>query len=192
MKKREIWMPVAVALFVLLFWEICVHVFQIPMYLLPAPTSIAQALVENHEVLFSHAMVTLLEAVLGLLIALVLAVITAILMDLSKTFRNSIYPHLVVTQTVPVMVLAPLFSIWPRFRNGTEDHDRHLYVLLSDHCLFCGRTIPGKSETNQPVKKFSGVHISDLHNGQDSFRRQQSFFGIESISHILYRRSHRR
>lgn len=115
MKKREIWMPVAVALFVLLFWEICVHVFQIPMYLLPAPTSIAQALVENHEVLFSHAMVTLLEAVLGLLIALVLAVITAILMDLSKTFRNSIYPHLVVTQTVPVMVLAPLFSIWLGF-----------------------------------------------------------------------------
>lgn len=115
MKKREIWMPVAVALFVLLFWEICVHVFQIPMYLLPAPTSIAQALIENHEVLFSHAMVTLLEAVLGLLIALVLAVITAILMDLSKTFRNSIYPHLVVTQTVPVMVLAPLFSIWLGF-----------------------------------------------------------------------------
>ena len=33
-------------------------------------------------------------------------------MDLSKTFKTSIYPYLIVTQTVPVMVLGPLFSIW--------------------------------------------------------------------------------
>ena len=73
------------------------------------------SLYENRSVLFSHAMVTLVEALLGLGIALVLAMSTAILMDISKTFRNSVYPHLVVTQTVPVMVLAPLFSIWLGF-----------------------------------------------------------------------------
>lgn len=115
MRKKELWMPVAVALLVLLFWEGCVHLFQIPLYLLPAPSNIIHALIENHDVLYSHAIVTLIEAVAGLVIALLLAILTAILMDLSKTFRNSIYPHLVVTQTVPVMVLAPLFSIWLGF-----------------------------------------------------------------------------
>ena len=115
MRKKEFWMPVAVALLVLLFWEGCVHLFQIPLYLLPAPSNIIHALIENHDVLYSHAIVTLIEAVAGLVIALILAILTAILMDLSKTFRNSIYPHLVVTQTVPVMVLAPLFSIWLGF-----------------------------------------------------------------------------
>ena len=115
MRRKELWMPVAVALLVLLFWEGCVHLFQIPLYLLPAPSNIIHALIENHDVLYSHAIVTLIEAVAGLVIALLLAILTAILMDLSKTFRNSIYPHLVVTQTVPVMVLAPLFSIWLGF-----------------------------------------------------------------------------
>lgn len=115
MQKKELWMPVAVALLVLLCWEGCVRLFHIPLYLLPAPSDIIIALIENYDVLYSHSIITLIEAIAGLIIALVLAIFTAILMDLSKTFRNSIYPHLVVTQTVPVMVLAPLFSIWLGF-----------------------------------------------------------------------------
>ena len=111
MKRKELWMPVAVAI----IWEFCVRFFQIPLYLLPAPTDIIEALIENRDVLFSHALVTLTEAVIGIVIALIFAILTAIGMDLSRTFRNSIYPHLVVTQTVPVMVLAPLFSIWLGF-----------------------------------------------------------------------------
>ncbi len=57
-------------------------------------------------------MVTLQEAVIGLLIATLLAIVIAIGMDLSLLFKHSIFPHLVVTQTVTVMVLGPLFSIW--------------------------------------------------------------------------------
>ncbi|BBK23110.1 ABC transporter permease [Amedibacterium intestinale] len=115
MKKREVWMPIAVAIALIGMWEFCVDVFHVPLYLLPSPSRILISLYENRSVLFSHAMVTLVEALLGLGIALVLAMSTAILMDISKAFRNSVYPHLVVTQTVPVMVLAPLFSIWLGF-----------------------------------------------------------------------------
>ena len=60
-------------------------------------------------------MVTLQEAVTGLMIATVAAILIAIGMDLSKNFKHSIFPHLVVTQTVPVMVLGPLFTIWLGF-----------------------------------------------------------------------------
>ena len=47
--------------------------------------------------------------------ATVAAILSAIGMDLSKNFKHSIFPHLVVTQTVPVMVLGPLFTIWLGF-----------------------------------------------------------------------------
>ena len=63
-------------------------------------------------VLWMHSLVTLQEALLGLFLAVLLAVIVAILMDMSSIFRRSIFPHLVVTQTVPVMILGPLFAIW--------------------------------------------------------------------------------
>ena len=93
MKKREVWMPIAVAIALIGMWEFCVDVFHIPLYLLPSPSRILISLYENRSVLFSHAMVTLVEALLGLGIALVLAMSTAILLDISKTFRNSVYPH---------------------------------------------------------------------------------------------------
>ncbi|MEE0435745.1 MAG: ABC transporter permease [Peptococcaceae bacterium] len=115
MKNRAIWMPVLVAICAIALWEGAVRLFDVPLYILPAPSKILEAMIENRSELFMHTLVTLEEAVVGLVIALVLAMLTAILMDLSKTFRNSVYPHLVVTQTVPVMVLAPLFSIWLGF-----------------------------------------------------------------------------
>lgn len=115
MKKREWGTPVAVAVIVIALWEACVRIFDVPLYLLPAPSKIVSALVDNRSELLRHTIVTLEEAVLGLLIALALGMLTAILMDRSRTFRHSVYPHLVVTQTVPVMVLAPLFSIWLGF-----------------------------------------------------------------------------
>ena len=115
MKKREWGTPVAVAVIVIALWEACVRIFDVPLYLLPAPSKIVSALVDNRSELLRHTIVTLEEAVLGLLIAMALGMLTAILMDRSRTFRHSVYPHLVVTQTVPVMVLAPLFSIWLGF-----------------------------------------------------------------------------
>lgn len=115
LKNRAIWTPVLVAIGVIVLWEACVRIFDVPLYILPAPSKICEALVENRSELAMHTLVTLEEAVIGLVIALAFAMLTAILMDLSKTFRHSVYPHLVVTQTVPVMVLAPLFSIWLGF-----------------------------------------------------------------------------
>ena len=108
-------MPIITLVLTLLVWELCVRWFNISLYVLPAPSKIILAIIENTEVLWMHSLVTLQEALLGLLFAVVLAVIIAILMDMSSVFRHSIFPHLVVTQTVPVMVLGPLFAIWLGF-----------------------------------------------------------------------------
>lgn len=108
-------MPIITLMITLLLWEGCVHIFHIDLYILPAPSMIAKALVEQAEVLWMHSLVTLQEALAGLMIATLLALLMGIGMDLSEGFRHSIFPHLVVTQTVPVMVLGPLFSIWLGF-----------------------------------------------------------------------------
>ena len=114
-RLKRIGMPLLTLLLVLAVWEGCVHVFDIDLYILPAPSNIIQALFANRDILWMHSLVTLQEAVIGLLIATLLAIVIAIGMDLSQLFKHSIFPHLVVTQTVPVMVLGPLFSIWLGF-----------------------------------------------------------------------------
>ena len=60
------------------------RIFDVPLYILPAPTKILEALAENRSELAMHTLVTLEEAVIGLVIALAFAMLTAILMDLSK------------------------------------------------------------------------------------------------------------
>lgn len=111
-KNRRIVMPLLVFVLVIGGWELYVRIFDISLYILPSPSKIIKALVENFDILMQHSFVTLEESLLGLVISTVFAILISIGMDLSKNFKISIYPYLIVTQTVPVMVLGPLFSIW--------------------------------------------------------------------------------
>lgn len=86
--------------------------FDISLYILPSPSDIITALYENAEVLWNHSAVTLSEALIGLGLAALSAFVIAIIMDMSSFCKRSLYPHLIVTQTVPVMILGPLFAIW--------------------------------------------------------------------------------
>lgn len=118
LKKKEVQkiaMPIITLALTLLVWELWVRLGNISLYVLPAPSKILTAMMENADVLWMHSLVTLKEALLGLGLAILLAFVIAILMDISRIFRVSVFPHLVVTQTVPVMVLGPLFAIWLGF-----------------------------------------------------------------------------
>lgn len=108
-------MPVVCLIAVLAIWEVCVQALGVSLYVLPAPSDIVNALVAEFGELWTHSMVTLQEAVVGLVIATLLAVLIAILMDLNRSFRYSVFPYLVVSQTVPVMILGPLFTMWLGF-----------------------------------------------------------------------------
>lgn len=105
-------LPVVSLILVLTIWEAAVRLFDVPSYVLPAPSGVAYAMMTDAPNLWMHSMVTLQEAVWGLLIAAALAVFIAIAMDLSNSVYFCLFPYLVVTQTVPVMVLGPLFTMW--------------------------------------------------------------------------------
>lgn len=111
MKKKWIY-PLLFSISILLIWEVSVKVFNVPSYLLPSPLNIVKALISESSVLWSHTLVTLMEATIGLVSAFILGFAFAILMDHIPVMKDTIYPHLVASQTIPVMVLAPLFSIW--------------------------------------------------------------------------------
>lgn len=107
--------PLAVIGFLLLFWEIIVRVRRIPLYVLPAPTEVLKALWAERTVLLGHTGITVMEALLGMVIALVFALLLGVMMDMFPTVKRGIYPLLVVTQTVPMIVLAPILIIYLGF-----------------------------------------------------------------------------
>ena len=68
-KNRRIVMPLLVFILVIGGWELCVRVFDISLYILPSPSKIISALIDNFDILMQHSLVTLEESILGLLIS---------------------------------------------------------------------------------------------------------------------------
>jgi putative hydroxymethylpyrimidine transport system permease protein len=98
-------------LFILL-WQAIVSIFHVPGYLLPSPSSTVRVIVNDAPLLGRHATATIVETLAGLGIALVLGVAVALTMHRSKVLRDLIYPHLVLSQAVPLIAIAPMILIW--------------------------------------------------------------------------------
>jgi ABC-type nitrate/sulfonate/bicarbonate transport system permease component len=96
----------------LALWEAWVRSGQISSLLLPTPSSIVQALIANRDIIAVNTMQTLLESVLGLAIATALGLLLAVLIDFSDLLRKALYPLLVISQTIPIVALAPLLLLW--------------------------------------------------------------------------------
>lgn len=104
----------SVALMALLVvaWEGTVRALDVPVYLVPAPSQIVRAGFEVRAVLPGHIGTTLSEAVAGLLTSVVCGVGLAVIMAGVTWIRRALYPLLVITQNVPIVVIAPLLVIW--------------------------------------------------------------------------------
>lgn len=93
-------------------WEGFVRAASVDPVFLPAPSRVLRATWESAGLLSLHGRQTLLEAVLGLGLALLAGVFFGVLVELSPLLRRSIYPLLVISQTIPMIALAPLLVIW--------------------------------------------------------------------------------
>ncbi len=113
--KSSKMLPLLVIGALLVVWEIIVRVREIPLYVLPAPSKVFMCFGQEILPLLEHAKYTVAEALIGMGIALGIAVVLGILMDAVPVLKTCMYPILVVTQTVPVIVLAPIIIIYLGF-----------------------------------------------------------------------------
>jgi putative hydroxymethylpyrimidine transport system permease protein len=110
--------PLAVILALLGLWELAArwdlisNALNIEDFLVPSPSDIAQSLWDDRSLLLSNGWVTLKEVVLGFGIAAVAGIGFAILIHLSDTARRAVYPLLIGSQTIPIVILAPILVVW--------------------------------------------------------------------------------
>jgi ABC-type nitrate/sulfonate/bicarbonate transport system permease component len=113
--KKKRFLPCLVLAGLLGVWEIGVGVTHTPLYVLPPPSRIGAAFGADFPALARHAGVSLGETAAGLALSVLLGVAFALLMDRFPAFRAAVYPLFVVSQTVPVLVLAPIFILYLGF-----------------------------------------------------------------------------
>ena len=89
-------------------------------FLVPAPSDIARTLWEDRSLLADNGWVTLQEVLLGFGCALAAGLCLAVLLHLSGALRGAIYPLLVASQTIPIIVVAPILVVWFGFGIGPK------------------------------------------------------------------------
>jgi ABC-type nitrate/sulfonate/bicarbonate transport system permease component len=95
-----------------LVWEAYVRLAGLDPIVLPSPSRVIGALWESREVAAGHLVPTLVEALAGCAVSVVLATLAAIALDRWGPVRRAVEPLLVTSQTIPIVAIAPLFVIW--------------------------------------------------------------------------------
>jgi NitT/TauT family transport system permease protein len=107
------WMPsVLVIGFALLAWETVVRAAQIPHYILPAPSRVAQTLWRDLPSLLPSLWFTIQITVGALLLAVIGGVGLAALFAVSRRVESALFPLAIVLQVTPIVAIAPLILIY--------------------------------------------------------------------------------
>ncbi len=94
-----------------LAWQGVASLESVDDLLVASPVETAEALYDEFGLLSDNALVTLVEVLLGLAVAVPLGVLLAVGMHLVRPLRDAAYPLLVASQAIPIVVLAPIFVL---------------------------------------------------------------------------------
>jgi putative hydroxymethylpyrimidine transport system permease protein len=101
-----------VVLIILVIWESAIRLHLIPAFILPAPSSIGTALIEHRQLLRQHLLATLLEILVGFVLSVICGALLGTGMFLFRPLEKAIYPFLIISQTIPLIALSPIFIMW--------------------------------------------------------------------------------
>ena len=96
-------------------WQAYTELSGIDDFLLPSPSQVVTALYDDRSLLWSNFVVTAEEMVLGIAAAAVVALLLAFAMHFARPLRRAAYPLLIGSQTIPIPMVAILFTAWLGF-----------------------------------------------------------------------------
>lgn len=108
--RPELMLIPGVFVAVVVIWEAIIRGFDIPIYIMPAPSNIALSLMNTAY--WDNAIYTLSEAMLGFLLAAVFGIVLGGVIAQFPLAEKTLYPYLIAIQTTPKVAVAPLFIMW--------------------------------------------------------------------------------
>lgn len=147
------WRPIIAILIVISLWEAGVRIFAVEEWFLPAPSTIV---IESKDVLptfLPHFVSTLTLSVSGFVIGTTVGLLVAIFLHLSRRGRETFYPFLILSQNIPIIVLAPLLVIWFGFGSLPK------LIVITLACFFpiAVSALGGLQQTNRELRLFMNM-----------------------------------
>ena len=112
-RPQVVLIPLVFVLFVAL-WEWVVRAWNVPNFLVPAPSTVAGALARGVRtgLYLTNFWITLFEALVGFVIAAVAGIVLGAIIAQFRLVERTFYPYLVALQTLPKIAIAPLIIVW--------------------------------------------------------------------------------
>ena len=118
--------PIVLIALLLALWEGACRALAIPQYVLPPPSAIAQAMLQNGPVLLRSAWNTLSMALVALATASLVATALALSVSPNLLLQSAVRPVAVALQVTPIVAIAPQAVIWAGL-----DHPERAVVALA-------------------------------------------------------------
>ena len=109
---RKVVLYVAYIAAILIVWEVLVRALNIGKLLLPPPSLVGAEAAQFAGLLFTSSLITLLEAGLGFLLAIIVGISLALIVTYSSTVGPVIMTTLVGINATPKVAIAPVLIIW--------------------------------------------------------------------------------
>lgn len=111
-KNLRIFLPILTLIIALGIWEGLVRYYEVPHYLIPAPSLIAQTLVKDGPSLMSSLLFTIKLTLFSLFLAIAGGVLIGMIFALSRPIEMAFFPFAVILQVTPIIAIAPLILIY--------------------------------------------------------------------------------
>ncbi|WP_437791158.1 ABC transporter permease [Macrococcoides caseolyticum] len=127
-----------------------VRLLHVDAYTLPAPSAIFKSFFNDFSTYHVHLYPTLLLVVLGIICSILCGICVAIILRLIPGLHEYIYPLLIMSQNVPVIVIAPLLVIWFGFGILPK------LIVITLVCFFpiTVSLLEGFNETDKELEKY--------------------------------------
>jgi NitT/TauT family transport system permease protein len=105
--------PATLTAFIILgVWQLAVTIFDVPTFIVPAPTGIADAFVQDFSTIMSASRITVSAVLLGLATGSVLGIAVALLISRLPSAATPVLGVAVILNCAPIVALAPIFNNW--------------------------------------------------------------------------------
>lgn len=111
-KTRAIVYPALLLILFTALWQYAASHLRIAFWILPGPGKVLAVFFQKSDLLLYHLRFTLSATLSGFGVSIILGMLTAVLMDAFRGLKLSLYPYMVISQTVPVIAVAPLLILW--------------------------------------------------------------------------------
>lgn len=108
---KKILVPVAAVVVLLLLWELLVWAMGWPDYKMASPSDLWPAFVRYQNLFWLYGWQTLWRTVVGLGVAVVFGTLLGMVMGLSKTMNDALYPLLVGFNAIPKATVVPVIAL---------------------------------------------------------------------------------